>query len=47
MVVPRSDNVIGAQISPGSKPERLELPNERLRVPAMIEQIWNPAAGKS
>ena len=47
IVAPRSANVIGAQICAWEQPERLELPNERLRVPAMIERIWNPAAGKS
>ena len=29
------------------QPERQELPNERNRLPAMAERIWNPAAGKS
>ncbi len=47
IVVPRSDKVIGAQLCAWEQPERLELPNERLRVPAMIERIWNPAAGRS
>ncbi len=47
IVVPPSDTVIGAQLCAWEQPERLELPSERHRLPAMIERIWNPAAGKS
>jgi hypothetical protein len=47
IVVPPSGNVLGAQLCAWEQPERLELPNERLRVAAMIERIWNPAAGRS
>ncbi len=47
IVVPPSDNLLGAQLCAWDQPERLELPNERHRLPAMIERIWNPAAGKS
>ena len=47
ILVPRGDNVIGAQLCAWEQPERSELPNERHRVPAMVERIWNPAAGKS
>jgi hexosaminidase len=42
-----SENVIGAQLCAWEQPQSLELPNERKRLPAMIERIWNPATGRS
>ncbi len=45
--VPAGDKVIGAEMCAWEQPEELELPNERKRLPAMMERIWNPAAGKS
>ena len=38
---------LGAEMCAWEQPEELELPNERKRLPAMVERIWNPAAGKS
>ena len=45
--VPASDSVIGAQMCAWEQPESLELPSLRSRVPAMMERIWNPAAGRT
>jgi hexosaminidase len=45
--VPAGDKVVGAMMCAWEQPEKLELPNERNRVPAMMERIWNPAAGKT
>jgi hexosaminidase len=45
--VPPGGKVFGAQMCAWEQPEVLELPNERLRLPAMAERIWNPAAGRT
>ncbi|MCY3020833.1 MAG: family 20 glycosylhydrolase [Planctomycetota bacterium] len=47
VIVPPAGEVFGAEMCAWEQPEVLELPNERLRLPAMSERIWNPAAGKT
>ncbi len=47
VIVPPDAPVFGAQMCAWEQPEAVELPNERLRLAAMSERIWNPAAGKS
>ena len=47
VIVPPDARVFGAQMCAWEQPESAELPNERLRLPAMSDRIWNPAAGKS
>ena len=46
VIVPPEAPVFGAQMCAWEQSEALELPNERLRLPAMMERIWNPATGK-
>ena len=46
-IIPPSDNIVGAQMCTWEQPEVRELPSLRKRVPAMMERIWNPAAGRS
>lgn len=47
ITVPPGPNVVGAQFCAWEQPETSELPNERHRLPAMIERIWNPSAGRT
>lgn len=47
VIVPPEGRVFGAQMCAWEQPEASELSNERLRLPAMSERIWNPAAGKT
>ena len=47
VIVPPTGKVFGAQMCAWEQPENVELTNERLRLPAMSERIWNPAADRS
>lgn len=47
VIVAPDQPVFGAQMCAWEQPEAAELPNERHRLPAMSERIWNPGAGKS
>lgn len=47
VVVPPSSLLLGAQMCAWEQAEAIEIPNERLRLPAMMERIWNPAARRS
>jgi hexosaminidase len=46
-IVPPSRNLLGAQMCAWEQPEASEMPSTRKRLPAMIERIWNPDAGRS
>lgn len=46
-IVPPEAPVFGAQMCAWEQGENQELPNERHRLPAMMERIWNPGAGKT
>ena len=47
VIVPPDGEIFGAQMCAWEQREDQELPNERHRLPAMAERIWNPAAGKT
>ena len=47
VTVPASQRVFGAQMCAWEQKESLELPNERLRLAAMSERLWNPDAGRT
>jgi hexosaminidase len=46
VIVPKSKLLIGAQLCAWEQPEEMEIPSLRGRVPAVMERIWNPDAGK-
>ncbi|MCX6902354.1 MAG: family 20 glycosylhydrolase [Verrucomicrobia bacterium] len=46
VIVPPDAAVFGAQLCAWEQPESAELANERLRLAAMSERVWNPTAGK-
>lgn len=46
-VVPPTPQVFGAQMCAWEQPAAVELPSLRKRLPAMMERIANPSAGKS
>jgi len=45
-ILPPTADVFGAQMCAWEQPGKAELPSLRLRLPAMAERLWNPAAGK-
>jgi len=47
VIVPPQGRVFGAQMCAWEQPEALEIPSLRHRLPAMMERIWNPTAGKT
>jgi N-acetyl-beta-hexosaminidase len=47
VLAPPGAGVIGAQMCAWEQSEAVELPNERTRLPAVLERIWNPTAGKT
>ena len=47
VLVPPEGKVFGAQMCAWEQPEKAELPSLRLRLPALAERIWNPAANKA
>ena len=47
IIVPAKEPVFGAQMCAWEQKQELELPSLRGRVPAMMERIWNPSAGKT
>ena len=46
-VPPATEGLLGAQMCAWEQGQEQELPNERHRLPAMMERLWNPAAGKT
>lgn len=47
VIVPSAENILGAQMCAWEQPESAEIPSLRNRLPAMMERIWSPEAGRT